>query len=276
MSADPTNSTPQPTPRRRKLLRLLAAVGVVALLAGLVFGFLMRRATLSADDPPEKVYQKIFAAYGGQKALDRWKCGRLKYELISNELQPSQTVVTETFWVPGRSRTEFRETGEGRTKLKVFGSNGHTDWMVDDGGRVAVRPALSIRQTDHAQLIRFYHPFYILRSGDALAIKGVEVRPDGGRDLVLTVDDSKPELGECRVDMKTKLLQNYRAVMEDQASGQAGPGRYEYSDYQQTEGGPFPGRLTMFHGDRKGLEYRFVSVEFKEDFEPIAFKPPEQ
>jgi hypothetical protein len=80
MSTEQPAEPPKPKKSHRRTLRRLVAVGAVLALVGVVLGLIAQRTTLSASDPPEKTYQKIFAAYGGQEALDRWWCGELKYE----------------------------------------------------------------------------------------------------------------------------------------------------------------------------------------------------
>src|SRR4051812_16953675 len=77
----PVPTAPLKPPRnRRRTLRRLAAVGAVLALVGIALNFFARRSALSPDDAPQETYRKILDAYGGQKALDRWKCGELRFE----------------------------------------------------------------------------------------------------------------------------------------------------------------------------------------------------
>jgi hypothetical protein len=279
--AEPTEQPaepPKPAPKRdrHRTLRRLVALGAVLALVGAVVGFLAQRSALSPDDSPEKTYQKIFDAYGGQEALDRWKCGVVKYE--STDDLPGEShcerTHTETFWLPGKTRLDVREIVDSQTKRWTIASKGRVEWRANEAGLLGVDPAPSIGWELYASYIHFFHPHYLLSKGEKIGAKGIEYRPDGGRDLVISVDDSSLGSGECRVDQRTKLLQNYRGTVKSQ-DGDLSTARFEYSDYRNTDGGPVPGRITMYLGDRKVREIRFVSVEFRAVFGPAEFDPPE-
>lgn len=276
MSAEPATPPPEVNRSGRKWVWMFVGFGLLAVLAGLLYRHFANQ-SLSSDDPPEKVYQMIFDAYGGQAALDKWKCGVVKYESTDDfpgephrELQ-----YTEAFWLPGKVRLDKRETVDGHTKRLRFGSNGMTQWLVDETGALDVRPARSVGREEYAEFTLFFHPAYLLWKGEKIGVKGIESRSDGGRDLVVFVDRSNPDVGECRVDAKTKLLRGFRGKFEPLNGGESISGQYEYSDYQKTDGGPVPGRITIYKGDQKIREIRFLSVEFREYFGPAEFDPPE-
>jgi hypothetical protein len=266
-------------PSSRKWLWRFVICGVVASVAGLLFNRFVLQSRLSPDDSPEKTYQKIFDAYGGQEALDRWKCGELKCESdfeVGNrpESTSRRALVTQIFHSPNRLREDIWSLAEPRSRLCSFGSNDEVAWAMGPEGDTQLQPPRPIAERDFPTFFRYYHPHFILRGGVNCSATGVESRPDGGRDLVIERVDlglppsSRPVL-RCCFDMRTKLLR--------ETSGPAvfgGEGRIEYSDYQKTEGGMVPGRITGYLRDRQQFEWRFVSVEFRDHIDPTLFDPP--
>ncbi len=248
--------------------------GVVASLAGFLVNRYSTNPLLSPDDPPEKTYQKILDAYGGQEALDRWRCGVLIYD-STDDLpgEPHAEVrTTDTFWLPGRVRHERLAKSAEQVERTTIGSDGERDWFQIGDGRVDVRNPAQLGRRPYSSYLQFYHPLIILDAGKWLGVKGVEDRSDGGRDLVLFVDASRPEAAEVRVDLQTKLLREFRGLIKFDNEGS--PGRCEFSDYRKTAGGPVPSRITFYVGDRQTREIRFVSVEFRDHIDSALFDPP--
>ncbi len=284
-SEQPEQPAPPPLPPEakrssRKWLWLFLLGGIVATVGGVGYGYFFRR-PLSPNDSPEKTYQKIFAAYGGQEALDKWKRGVVKYEhSIDLEvatgqrgLPPFEVSYTETFSLPGRLRQDMQGILEPE-KRETAGYNGRVEWSKNTQGEIEVRPSRGFEDAEYLPFLRFYHPHAILQAGENLSVVGVETRPDGGRDLVIERLGTGPPTTKCFVDMKTKLLREMRGAIPPPFKGE-GEARFEYGEYRMTDGGGMvPARITAYIGQRRLLEYRFISVEFRDHIDPTLFEPP--
>jgi hypothetical protein len=280
----PAPATPsKPQRNRQKVLRRLAVVGVVLALAGITLSFFARRSALSPNDAPQETYQKILNAYGGQKALDRWTCGELKFEYYLDRSvaqghpgsDPIEFQIKQTFELSGRFRQDVWTLAEPRTKVGHQISNGDI--------ACAVWPSESRRwRLDESQILKYprylhyYHPHFVLLEGAVHEIIGEERRSDGGTDVVMRCIGTPIR---CKVDKRTKLIHEVSDYSVSEVSALIPlqgfthmSGRIEYDEYRMTEGGMIPGRITGYLGSSRAFEFRFVSVEFRENIDPALFE----
>jgi hypothetical protein len=269
-------NTTQPTTGTRRRIVLIVCLGVLLLSTGFTIWWFAFRPVLSASDTPEQIAEKIFAAHGGQPALDRWRSGRVCYEALEERGDPTplKMTITETFRLPRLWRLEQSGFIAGRDVKVVFLTDGKHCWLKEGRGHVLTSPLpTDALRIDCPHYIQDYHPRYLLGTGEEMSVRGIETRPDGSRDLVLEVPGWHGKTLECRADVRTGLVRAVRGELRSPVYRDLIDARYEYTDYQKTAGGTVPGLITGYIGDRKLVEIRLLSHDLDVTLADSVFAP---
>ena len=264
-----------PTPRRRRRRQFVIVLGaVIASISFTTWYFLLRDA-LSASDRPEQTYDRIFAAYGGWDAYERWRVGRVRYEAIEERpgVFTAQINITETFRLPEQLRRVDSGSLLGRQVKIVSVTNGDRQWLKVNESEVQTGAAEPNVGVTSPAFLTLFHPLHVLGNKTAISVRGNEDRADGTRDLVLAWLSPNGEREECHAEVRTGLIREFQGTMVSPVSRQRVWARFEYADYRKTIGGIVPGLITGYQGDQKVLEVRLVSLELDTIPDPRLFEP---
>jgi hypothetical protein len=269
---------PEPSGRSwlRRLFPVVFIAGTAALIIGVV-SYLRPKPLLSADDPPDVIYQKIIAAYGGRDALDRWTSGRLHYEVEFDfpDVGKWKARFREKFQLPGKLRREmemdFRDEALPPTLMIA---NGNSHWSKKDKELIQMGGDNPYKETRCVEIVRSFHPEFLLAGGKGLTTHGIGHRPDRGRDLLLKIPIDDREPTECRVDLLTGLIREYIGPIAVPLQSEPVTVRYEFADYRPTPGGPVPHRMTGYREGKKITELRFTLIDLDTPVDPASFLPP--
>jgi hypothetical protein len=243
---------------------------------GLGVWYFRPRPLLSPEDPPELSYQKIIDAYGGEEALERWKTGRLEYEVEYDfpEVGKWSAHFQETFQLPGKLRREMVLTLKGSISKTVLVADGKSLWTKDDKQGIKTFESNPYQEAHCVEIVRGFHPKYLLNEGKEMYAGGVTAERSRVLDLVLKVPYGERELRECRVDVHTaKVSQFFGPILLPAEAGHTEVW-YRFSDYKSTPGGPVPHRMIADREGRTLIDLRFTLIDLDTPIDPNSFAPP--
>jgi hypothetical protein len=248
----------------------LAAVFIVALIANF-----RPRPLLSADDPPDLTYQKMISAYGGQEALARWSTGQMHYEVefTFSGIGTWKAQFTEMFQLPGKMRREMKMHFRGKDSHTLMVANIDSCWSRTDNEAAQRQKENPYKDARCMDIVRGFHPQYLLDPAQRLSVQGISPRPDGGRDLILMISADDREPTECRVDIFTGMIREYIGPIRVPLQSNPVTVRYEYTDYRPTRGGPIPHRMIGYRDGNKIIDLRLWMIDLDTPVDPVAFKP---
>jgi len=166
---------------------------------------------LLADDPPDLTNQKLISAYGGQDALAGWSSGRLHYEVeftfpgIGNW----KAQFKEMFQLPGKMRREMNMHFRSKDSFTLMVANTDSYWSRTDNEALQRHEENPYKDARCMEIVRGFHPQYLLDPAQRLSVQRISHRPDGGRDLMLMISADDREPTECRVDILTGIIREF-------------------------------------------------------------------
>jgi hypothetical protein len=263
---------------KRSWLRRLFPVLFVAGSAGLIVGvvsYLRPRPLLSEDDPPDVINRKVLDAYGGQASWERWRSGRTEYEIQVDPGIGPRLLYRETFKLPGKFRREWSHTFGADTSVGLLLVNGDVTWIKAGNHPIEKRPSQKSAFDEYGEIVKFFHPFYLLDGGRNLTVVGTARGNDSGTDLVLNVKyDDVPEPSECRIDVRTGLIREFKGPSLLPTWDEPLTVHFKFAEFKWTSGGLVPHRITGSAEAFKVIEIRVLAIDFDTPVDPASFLPP--
>jgi hypothetical protein len=261
---------------RFRWLKHLTAIVALAAAIGLAVWYLRPSPLLSADDPPDVVYQKVFEAYGGQASWERWRSGRIQYDVqLDPELDGPKAHFRDTFQLPGKLRKEMTLRSGGVTSTDLTVVNGDNVWIKAGAAPVERRQDDRSATDDRPWMIKWFHPVHLLEGGSELTIVGAVRGNHSTTDLVLKVryDDMTDE-SECRIDVRSGMIREFTGPQVLPLREETVTVQYKYTEFKGTPGGPVPHRIIGYENGVKVIEIRFITIDLDTPVDPSSFLPP--
>ena len=266
-------------PSKRSWLRRLFPALFIGIAAAVIIGvvsYLRPRPILSADDPPDVVYQKVVDAYGGQAAWERWRSGRIQYEVqLAPELEGSKAHFRDTFQLPGKLRKEMTFFVGGVTSTGLTVVDGDNVWIKEGTAPIERRQDDHFATDGRAWIIKWFHPVHLLEGGNKLTIVGTVRGSDSITDLILKVRyDEMTDESECRIDVRTGMIREFTGLQLLPMREETVTVQYKYTEFKWTSGGPVPHRISGYEDGVKVIDIRFLSIDLDTPIDPASFLPP--
>ena len=229
---------------------------------------------IGPDDDAKTVARKAIQALGGEKAVTRWKCGRVRYVQDVAGLPGGKTAFTieDTFQYPEFSRRVV----EGK-----IGEEKRTAIYVIDGDKMWVKDRSSpTEELTNPGPERSLHPFALYAELSPLLEPDVRLKRIPGpkindRETVgLRADFDETESGEFFFDPRNALPVRTRRVLRDPAEETPIVLSADLGDFKPIGGMPFPMSIQGKQGDRVVLNVKILELKFAKSFPKKLFAKP--
>jgi hypothetical protein len=261
--------------------RVVVAVVLIALAGFGIYRLIDTRANIiNGDMSAWEITKLLSERSGGDAALERWKVGRLKYQVHVDQPPeaPSMTFeVVDTFHLPGRSRREVTATVDGKPGSMIFICSGSLCWTSVPGREPQLIELPAWRAgIEWPEYVMSFHPGVLYRNREFLAVAGEE--RIGLTRVVAIRGTAEADRSErlVYIDKKTGLVIGAKGVVPWTIGSAARPMEIELGDYQPSPGGLAPRRFVGWDDGRKVLEMKFTGIELlsETDLDPALFEFP--